>query len=125
MADGAAGTTPVYGHGLRLLWYQARVAPFIVDTRPLYPHSSRAPPGFTCFSSFAEGVWAHGQHREVIEGGGVPFQPVSLAGCLPRGAWEPVPLGQFEVTPFKLISPLTPTLLRGTLNWAAFWPLRT
>ena len=37
------------------------------------------------------------------------------------GAREPVPLGQFEVTPFKLISPLTPTLLRGTLNWAAFW----
>ena len=29
------------------------------------------------------------------------------------GAREPVPLGQFEVTPFKLISPLTPTLLRG------------
>ena len=70
-------------------------------------------------------VWVHGQHREVIEGGGVLVRPIPLAGCLPRGPWEPVPLGQFEVTPFKLISPLTPTLLRGTLNWAAFWPLRT
>ena len=119
MAHGVAGSTPVHGHGLRLLWYQARVAPFTVNTRLLYPHSSRAPPGFTCFSSFAEGVWAHGQHREVIEGGG-SCSAHSLAGCLPRGAWELVPLGQFEVTPFKLISPLTPTLLRGTLNWAAF-----
>ena len=69
VAHGVAGSTPVHGHGLRLLWYQARVAPFTVNTRLLYPHSSRAPPGFTCFSSFAEGVWAHGQHREVIEGG--------------------------------------------------------
>ena len=83
MAHGVAGSTPVHGHGLRLLWYQARVAPFTVNTRLLYPHSSRAPPGFTCFSSFAEGVWAHGQHREVIEGG-------FLFGPFPRGlppAW--------------------------------------
>ena len=56
MAHGVAGTNPAYGHGLRVLWYQARVAPFTVDTRPPYPHSSRAPPGFTCCSSFAEGV---------------------------------------------------------------------
>ena len=52
-------------------------------------------------------VWLHGQHSEVIEGGG-SFRPVPLPGCRPRGAWEPASFGQFEVPPFKVISPLIP-----------------
>ena len=83
VADGVAGTTPANGHGLRLLWYQARVAPFTVNTRPLFPHSSRAPPGFTCCSSFAEGVATWPTPRSDRGGG-------SFSARLPRGlppAW--------------------------------------
>ena len=72
--------------------------------------------GFYFSSSFAEGVGTWPTPRSDRGGGSCSAHP--LAGCLPPGAWEPVPLGQFEVTPFKLISPLTPTLLRETFNWA-------
>ena len=75
VADGVAGTTPAYGHGLRLLWYQARVAPFTVNTRLLYPHSSRAPPGFTCSSSFAEGVGTWPEPRSDLGGGSCSAHP--------------------------------------------------
>ena len=107
VADGVAGTTPAYGHGLRLLWYQARVAPPLPSTLGPSILIRRVLLRVLLVAAPSLSVWLHGQHREVTEGG-VPFRPVSLAGCHPRGAWEPVPIGQFEVTPFKLISSLIP-----------------
>ena len=75
VARRVAGTNPAYGHGLRLLWYQARVAPFTVDTRPLFPHLSRAPPGFICCSSFAEGVATWPTPRSDRGGGSCSAHP--------------------------------------------------
>ena len=126
VADGVAGTTPAYGHGLRLLWYQARVAPFTVDTRPLYPHSSRTPPGSTCCSSFAERVATRPTPRSDRGGGSFPAR---LHRGLPP-AWG---LGtrahrtvrghsiQTDLFPYPKTAPPP---LWGTLTWSAFWPLR-
>ena len=128
MALGVAGTNPAYGHGLRVLWYQARVAPFTVDTRPLYPHSSRAPPGFTCCSSFAEGVATWPTPRSERGGGG------SFSARLSRGLPPAWGLGtralrtvrghstQSNLTPYPKAAP---NASLGDLELVCLLPLRS